>query len=265
MNVTKALQMLEKIVLTSIDALIKNTISAKKLDQIKKKQAVKLHFIPFEYRVFGGILQSMNIQFGNFIKELMKELLTQSDCEILGKLSAKKNKISSFTDSLIDTYITRAQNERNFALNKEFAILKEQILQDKNIAQIQTKHDIDLLFKDKNGQIYYVEIKYNDDHDMDKFVGLNRKFIKTYAYLVREFNKDIKAILFYFNNKKMKDNIYLPEQECIYRGERFFKEFLNFDYYFLQKLLKNFSNKSENIARFDELYHFIVKENAKNE
>ena len=34
---------------------------------------------------------------------------------------------------------------------------------------IQVKHDIDLVFKDrKTGIIYYVEIKYNDDHDTGK-------------------------------------------------------------------------------------------------
>lgn len=33
----------------------------------------------------------------------------------------------------------------------------------------------------------------------------------------------------------------------------------------LQELLQNFSQSKQNIAIFDELYHFIVKENAKNE
>ena len=62
---------LEKIVFSSIDALIHHATSEKKLKEIHKKHEVKVHFVPIKYRILGGILQSMNIQFGNFIEELM--------------------------------------------------------------------------------------------------------------------------------------------------------------------------------------------------
>ena len=78
---------LEKIVLNSIDTIIKNTTSNKKLQKIHKAHEVKLHFIPIKYRVFGGILQSMNIQFGNFIEELMRQLVANSGYEILQEFS----------------------------------------------------------------------------------------------------------------------------------------------------------------------------------
>lgn len=94
---------------------------------------------------------------------------------------------------------------------------------------IKSSHDIDLLFKDKkDNKIYYVEIKYNDDHDTGKFIDINRKFLKTYCYLLNEelgVNTEIIPILFYFNNKIMKGNIYLPEKEVIYRGRRFLSNF----------------------------------------
>ena len=253
---------LEKIVFSSIDALIHHATSEKKLKEIHKKHEVKVHFVPIKYRILGGILQSMNIQFGNFIEELMRQLVENSGYEILAEFSGKKSnkfKVSPFADTLIDKYITKAQSENNFDLSKEFNALKNAILQDKTESSIKTDHDIDLLFKDKKGQIYYAEIKYNDDHDTDKFVGLNRKIIKTYAYLVRELGVDIKPILFYFNNKKMKGNIYLPESECIYRGERFFREFLKFDYTALQKVFENFAESSENLAKFNDLYKKIMK------
>ena len=253
---------LEKIVLNSIDTIIKNTTSDKKLQKIHKAHEVKLHFIPIKYRVFGGILLSMNIQFGNFIEELMRQLVANSGYEILQEFSGKKSnkfKISPFADGLIDSYITKAQSDINFILPKEFHSLKSSILKDKSESSIKTDHDIDLLFKGKNEQIYYVEIKYNDDHDTDKFIALNRKIIKTYAYLVRELGVDIKPVLFYFNNKKMKGNIYLPEDECIYRGERFFKEFLKFDYGKLQNIFENFAESSENVAQFNKLYQDIMK------
>ena len=245
-------EMLEKIIFNSVDTLIQRQKNNKK--NFNQKQN--------KYRIFDTFLQRMNIKFDDFIKELMRQLVVSSDYEILKEFSGKKSnkfKISPFADGLIDSYITKAQSDTNFNLHKEFHTLKNAILKDKNDSAIKTDHDIDLLFKDKKGQIYYVEIKYNDDHDTDKFIALNRKIIKTYAYLVREFGVDIKPILFYFNNKKMKGNIYLPEDECIYRGERFFKEFLKFDYGKLQNIFENFAESRENIAQFNTLYQDIMK------
>ena len=252
---------LNEIILKSIAKLIQSSSKDKKLEKIYKAHQAKLHFIPIQYRVFGGVLQSMNIQFGNFIEELMSELVRQSGYEILA-LSGTKNKkfqISSQADSLIDQYITKAQSSIDFELEKEFAKLKSSILADTSKSDLSVKHDIDLLFKDEQDQIYYVEIKYNDDHDTGKFIDINRKFLKSYVYLVREFSRDITPILFYFNNKKLKGNIYLPEQECIYRGERFFSKFLKFDYKNLQELLINFAQNAQNIAQFNELYTLIMK------
>lgn len=258
---------LDDILLSSIKKLIKNSTSDKKFKVIINKHKNKLHFIPFEYRVLGGILQSMNIQFGNFIEELMCGLVKNSGYEILTKYSGKKSnnfKISNKIDNLIDTYITNAQTKTNFDILKEFRTLQYQILNDKSIETINLRHDIDLLFKDKNNKIYYLEIKYNDDHDTGKFMDINRKFIKTYAYLVRELNQDIKPILFYFNNKKMKVNIYLDENLSIYRGKRFFDEFLNFDYEDLKNKLENVSSSKENIEIFNNLYKNIMKLNKNN-
>lgn len=139
--------------------------------------------------------------------------------------------------------------------------MQNEIKNDKSKNLLTFKHDIDLLFSDKKDQIYYVEIKYNDDHDTGKFVDINRKFIKTYAFLTREFKKEITPILFYFNNKKMKGNIYLDENLSIYRGERFFKKFLKFDYNELSCKLENFANSKKNINKFNQLYAKIMQIN----
>lgn len=192
----------------------------------------------------------------------MRELVIHSGHTILENYSGKKGnrfKISIQIERQIDAYITNAQTKQNFSVEYEFKELQNKILNDKSDDLINFTHDIDLLFKDKNGEIYYVEIKYNDDHDTGKFININRKFIKTYAYLVLEFSRDIKPILFYFNNKRMKGNIYLNEKENIYRVERFFKEFLKFNYNELSKKLENFANSDENRAKFDELYNKIMK------
>ena len=114
-------------------------------------------------------------------------------------------------------------------------------------------------FKDKKNEVYYyVELKYNDDHDTGKFVDINRKFIKTYAGLVKILNiKDknfLKPILYYLMKKIMKGNIYVPEEKYIYRGDKLFKEFFNTKYEDLDNYLKNISEDKEILDIFDNLY-----------
>ena len=46
-----------------------------------------------------------------------------------------------------------------------------------------------------------------------------------------------------FNNKKLKSNIYIPESTNIYRGKKFFDEFLDIDY---DKVENYMANLSEN-------------------
>ena len=127
---------------------------------------------------------------------------------------------------------------------------------------VTTKHDVDVLFRDKrNGIYYYVELKYNDDHDTGKFVDINRKFIKTHAGLVKKLGikntKQLKPILYYLNRKIMKGNIYVPEEMYIYRGEKLFKEFLTMKYDDLDGYLKNVSEDKEIVEIFDNLYEKI--------
>ncbi len=187
--------------------------------------------------------------------------------EIIQKYSGKKSNSFSLVEDnerLIDSYITKCQTE-TFNLKKDFELLKKQLFLNnkKEGAKLITfKHDIDLLFKDKNNnKIYYLEIKYNDDHDTGKFVDINRKFIKTYAYLLNEFKlndyNDLIPILFFFNNKKMKGNIYIPEQSNIMRGQAFFDEFLTTRYLDVDEYLTNLSKRNETIASFDALYYKI--------
>jgi hypothetical protein len=139
----------------------------------------------------------------------------------------------------------------------------DKIINDKDTEFRTFKHDIDLLFKDKETNIYYyLEIKYNDDHDTGKFVDINRKFIKTSAYLINELNitssEQFKPILFFFNNKKMKGNIYIPEESNIYRGKRFFDEFLDIAYEDVEKYMANLSESDATIDAFNKLYEKVM-------
>ena len=89
-------------------------------------------------------------------------------------------------------------------------------------------------------------------------MDINRKFIKTSAYLIKELNitdtAQFKPILFFFNNKKMKGNIYVPEEANIYRGKRFFEEFLDIEYSDVEKYMANLSENETTISAFNSLY-----------
>lgn len=262
---------IETILTDSIKSLIKHSSSPAKIKSLEEKHIVKLHFIPYKYRVFGGILQSMNIQFGNFIEKVMDEVITDNpNNEIIRKYSGKKSNnfaLSKKSDSLIDSYITSCQigNYTEDELLQNFNNLILNINKNEADASNETahfKHDVDILFREKSTDIYYyVEIKYNDDHDTGKFVDINRKLLKTYAYLQRELGEDkiLKPILFYFNNKKMKGNIYLPENQVIYRGKRFFDTFTNIRYEDMDAYMKNISESPETIQAFNDLYNKIVR------
>lgn len=212
----------------------------------------------------------MNIQFGNFIEKVMDEVISDNpDNEILKKYSGTKSnsfKLSKKSDELIDSYISNCQinSFSDNELETEYENLIAQINEnefDINNECATFKHDVDVLFKDKVKNVYYyVEIKYNDDHDTGKFVDINRKLLKTYACLQRELGGDVVLypILFYFNNKKMKGNIYLPENRTIYRGKRFFDEFTNVKYEDMDTYMKTISESPETIQSFNNLYEKIM-------
>jgi hypothetical protein len=201
------------------------------------------------------------------------ELLIESDGKyrIIKKYSGKKNntfKLSIYNDMLIDNYISKCQVE-DMNLELEFPKLLKEIITHKDGEFNNFKHDIDLLFENiKTNQIYYLECKYNDDHDTGKFVDINRKFIKTYAYLAKEFDistetmQRLTPILFFFTNKKMKGNIYIPEKTNIMRGKRFFDEFLSITYDDVDKYLLNLSENNDTINAFNNLYYKIVNPNV---
>lgn len=258
---------IKKLIKESILKLINNTTADVKIEKIVSKHEVKTHFVPIRYRIFGGLLQSLNIQFGNFIEVLLQGIIgEEKQLEIVKEISGKKNVSLSLTgeaDSLIDHFISDRQNNNDNKLPEKFEHLLKNIItcqqSDKDL--ITAKHDVDVLFKDKTEIYYYIELKYNDDHDTGKFIDINRKFIKTYAGLVKKLGikstKQLKPILYYLNRKVMKGNIYVPEETYIYRGEKLFNKFLTIKYVDLDGYLKNVSEDKEVIEIFDNLYKKI--------
>lgn len=273
---------IKELVKKSIVGLINNTVNSEKINKIKDKHTKKIHFIPIRYRIFTGLLQSLNIQFGNYIEELLHLIIKEEDkLEIIPGLSGKRNfklKITKETDNLIDNYITKMQTQDTENLLESFNKLLKEIIKNENDEskdKITTIHDIDALFKNKKtNKIYYLEIKYNDDHDTGKFVDINRKFIKTYAGIVSELKikniDELCPILFYFTLKKKKGNIYVPENTNIYRGKKLFDKFFTIQYDKLDKYLLSIGEDKEIIKIFDDLYKKIrndlkIKEISINE
>lgn len=258
------------VITNSVKTIIENSSSEKKLNKLKALHNSKAHFIPKGYRILGGILQSMNIQFGNFIEILMRSLIENDErYEILANYSVKKSnkfKISISNESLIDRYITDCQTTENDEnIEARFIELMKKIVSDEDNDLKNFRHDIDLLFRKKDtGKIYYLEMKYHDDHDSGKFVDINRKFIKTYAYLTKEFQikkyDDVVPILFFFTNKRRLGNIYIPESTNIRRGESFFSEFLNIKYSTIEKYMTEVSEDKETIDMFNKLYKTIIED-----
>ena len=264
---------LDQVMKKSIEVMISKAGSDKKINKLEKKHEKKIHFIPIKYRIFGGIIQSMNIQFGNFIEEAIHQiLLVNPNNKIIEEYSGKRSNkfyISKKTEMLIDKYIsdceTLGYTEEQLKLNYEK--LLNQIIEnekDNTLETINFKHDVDVLFEDKKNSItYYVEIKYNDDHDTGKFVDINRKLLKTYAYLVRElkiYDKEkFRPMLFYFTNKRMKGNIFIPENE-IYRGNRFFEKYTTIKYSELENYMLNISENPQTVKQFNDMYNKVVNE-----
>ncbi len=155
----------------SVIEIIQKCANDNKIVSLAKRHNKKLHFIPIKYRILGGILQSMNIQFDNFIEILMKNLIANEDrYEIIEQYSGKKsNKFSllSKNEELIDSYITKCQTDGNIELETDFVLLQKEIFKNNkegNGEIIYFTHDIDLLFRNKQtGVVYYLEIKYNDE------------------------------------------------------------------------------------------------------
>jgi len=81
---------IKKLILKSINELIEKSSSQENINKFVKIHKNKIHFIPIKYRIFGGILQSLNIKFGNFIEKLLHLIIeNEKDLEIIKKYSGK--------------------------------------------------------------------------------------------------------------------------------------------------------------------------------
>jgi hypothetical protein len=256
-------QIIRKTVLQMLD----ESVSAENIRRMAEKHAEKVHFIPVRYRIVGGILQGLNIKFGNFIEQLLRNIVEiDTGVKVLPD-SGKKIKFffTPETDALIDNYITQRQLPNSpDDCSRAFSDLLDKILEIENAATDEQRQgitkDVDGLFQADNGLIVYTELKYNDDHDTGKFFDINRKFIKTWAglavrYKIRSKN-ELFPILYYFNAKKRYGPIYAPSSN-IMRGAQLFEKFLQINYADVDKYLTEIGDDPEILSIFDQMYNSV--------
>jgi hypothetical protein len=259
-------EQLRPIVRKAVDKILQETASTAKIEQLTNIHSAKVHFVPIRYRIIGGLLQSLNIKFGNFIEKLIA-LVIEQDVQVQAQPeSGKRLRLSTTpeTDTLIDQYITRRQLPDSADLcDDEYDALTKSIFRLERISslpkQIITK-DVDVLFQSRDGKFVYLEVKYNDDHDTGKFVDINRKFLKTYAGLLNYLDinsiEQLSPFIYYFNPTKRYSPIYVPSS-TILRGSQLFERFLGFSYSEIDTILRTLGDDEDIIGIFDRLYHKI--------
>lgn len=225
------------------------------------KHRAKVHFIPIKYRVLGGFLQSLNIRFGNFLELLVAGVLADLGFEVVEEGTRKKLPLELETqcEALIDQH-TNVRPDLN-QLPTRVESLFQGIFDLQNRPEgrfIGRTLDVNLLCK-KEDIHYYIEVKYNDDHDTGKYMDINRKFLKTYAGLVRKFGfrgiDGFKPVLYYFNPyRRYYPSYYLRDGVEVFRGSELFDEFgFPGTYDRIRKILEERVSEQ----RFDQLRQWV--------
>lgn len=251
----------------TISDMLAKSMSDTNIRKMTKKHVEKIHFVPIRYRIIGGILQGLNIKFGNFIEQLLLNIVEIDTGVKVMSDSGKKLKLffTPNTDALIDSYITERQLPNSpDDCSEVFSNLLDSILKIEHAATNDQRQgitkDVDGLFQTDNGVIVYTELKYNDDHDTGKFVDINRKFIKTWAGLAVRYqipSKDaLLPILYYFNPTKRYGPIYIPSGN-IMRGPQLFDRFLQIRYTDVDKYLSEIGDDPEILDIFDNMYNTV--------
>jgi len=257
----------KQIIRQTVSEMLADSLSAQNIRRIAEKHAEKVHFVPIRYRIIGGILQGLNIKFGNFIEQMLRNIVEMDTGIQVMPDSGKKIRLffTPETDALIDSYITERQLPNSpDDCSKLFSNLLDRILEIEHAATDEQRQgitkDVDMLFQTDDGLIVYTELKYNDDHDTGKFVDINRKFIKTWAGLSVRYQiqskGDLLPVLYYFNATKRYGPIYTPSSN-IMRGSQLFDRFLHISYADVDRYMTEIGDDPEILAIFDKMYDTV--------
>lgn len=268
----KILTIIKQICLDFAIESINHTLTIEKINSEYKKLSERSSFIPINYSVFSNLIQSMAIQQGSLIEDILHCALREENMYTISEYSGQKKVKLYYTansQNLIDNYMKQCKTNsknKNFKVTVPigFDTLLNQIIVNENsdLPKITSiEQDIDILFK--NGSKYnYYEVKTNDNHDSSKFTAINRKVLETYAGLVNLLN--IKSIdelnigIYYFNSKARK-NPYLPIENIEYLHTFFERYIHSIKYSETKEILDGISKNKIVIDKLDRLYKYLIK------
>ena len=256
-----------EIVRNTVKDMLESSMSDQNIGRMVERHRSKVHFVPIRYRVIGGILQGLNIKFGNFIEQLLTNIIEID--EGVRKMTDSGKRVRLFftpeTDALIDNYITGRQlPDSPDDCTPLFDDLLSSIIEIESDSPAEERQgivkDIDALFRTSDGLTVFAELKYNDDHDTGKFADINRKFIKTWAGLAVRLKIDspdeLLPILYYLNPRKRYGPIHTPSRN-IMRGPQLFNRFLQTRYEDVDKYLAEIGDDQEVLRMFDEMFEKV--------
>ena len=258
---------IKNIIQNTVLSMLDKSMSDANIKKLRKKHVQKVHFIPIRYRIIGGVLQGLNIKFGNFIETLVGNIVEIDPQVKLLPDSGKKITLffTQETDTLIDGYITNRQlPDSPDDCTELFDNLLDQIIEIEKAANSNQRQgitkDIDGLFETQDGRVIYTELKYNDDHDTGKFSDINRKFLKTWAGLAVRLKIDkaeeLFPIIYYFNPHKRYGPIHTPSRN-IMRGSQLFEKYFETSYEDVDGYLSEIGDDPEILSLFDDMYKNI--------
>jgi len=72
--------------------MLEDSTAKANIKKMVDKHVNKVHFIPIRYRIIGGVLQGLNIKFGNFIEKLIMNLVEiDPDINVIPASGKKSN------------------------------------------------------------------------------------------------------------------------------------------------------------------------------
>jgi len=249
-----------ELITKALEDTVWSAFSQAAIDRVAKKNSTKVHFIPVGVRVFSGVVQSLNIRYGNFIQALMAKLVEQEKSLTLHELSGKKVdfRVSGNVNIEVDTYMGIRKQGSESGLNSDYQNFRKKWESSEKVEKlIKAPNDVDLLFTDKNNQLVYVELKFNDDHDTGKHPDIYRKVLKTGLAIEQMVSKPVLPCVYYFNAGQRNLVSYLPAAQR-FSGSEFFEKFLTVDYSLVSNRLKQLSETEAVKARFQALADSVL-------
>jgi hypothetical protein len=256
MDEVKVNELIEK----ALEDTVWSAFSQSAIERVAKKNSTKVHFIPVGVRVFSGVVQSLNIRYGNFIQALMGNLVKHESTLALHELSGKKVdfRVSGNVDIEVDKYMGIRKQGTDSGLDSDYQNFRERWKSTNKVDKLnKAPNDIDLLFTDKDNQLVYVELKFNDDHDTGKHPDIYRKVLKTGLAIEQLVSKPVLPCVYYFNAGQRNLTSYLPSTQR-FSGADFFEKYLTVDYSLVASRLKHLSETDEVKARFQALAESVL-------